>query len=691
MKISATEMLCCGLLFLLPCFFASSARAADEPKTSEEKNPWKLPGALFRASYEVVTPPTGPEFGFLIEVPEFGASRRDGGDLALFGPEGNRVPLRVVKTLRNNRILALAEGLEPGAKYELYFGGNAVFQSVSWNPLTSLLLETRSIPPASKAETLLQMQSLWSSASDSDGAGFVQQIAAGLNPFGQSRDFASHFSGFFKPPSKEPVFLYTLSSDASFVLINHSPAFSWPGVHPARATRDELKGKSISATGTWIRVDYFHVKSGEGPPTMVLGWKNGETYEPIPASAWAHPGTTKRTSLEQHEGLPVPFPDVTTPSYLGFNGTFFHLLRLRAPTLPESWTAEWSFGDGAKVVGTNAAHIHVGEAPAVVTLTLRGENRTLKGTRTLRFPNSIPAASINDASQRNEYLEALGGIDFSEWNGDSLAAALSLLLPFAKDEQILPFANRLLSLSDQRIEEDLLLECRLIWLRSLALSRPAEALLWIRENLSTQHAPASPTLVELEAELLVYFPQGPDAPSRIRELGELDGKKTLARLMKIRLGDWHRLNGSMENAVQEYQRATEANPTNYLPVQDQAASMEIRSLLDGGHREEALARLRKWELANPMAKLDRDFLLLSARNFAQFGRWHQAMRELDSFQKLRADDPLLVESQYYQARFLAASGQTEKSRAAYEQFVKTYPAHPLTQQAKSALQSLPNP
>ena len=74
--------------------------------------------------------------------------------------------------------------------------------------------------------------------------------------------------------------------------------------------------------------------------------------------------------------------------------------------------------------------------------------------------------------------------------------------------------------------------------------------------------------------------------------------------------------------------------------------------------------------------------MLRARAFMWFGRWNEALAELESFQKVQPDNPFQIDAQFYLARIRYEKGSKEEARKMWNDFAQAYPRHPLASQAR---------
>ena len=189
-----------------------------------------------------------------------------------------------------------------------------------------------------------------------------------------------------------------------------------------------------------------------------------------------------------------------------------------------------------------------------------------------------------------------------------------------------------------------------------------------------------------EADLHVFYLREPTAASRIQQLAFAHGNTDIARLLRVRVGDYLRLVGKLPEAIAQYQatqkQATEETKGKKLPAMDKAMAITIADMLTNGYRREAEEKLIEWEAASPMAKITSDILLVRARVLMEFGRWAEALSEIESFEKLQPDSPFQIDSQFLRARCHWQLGRKEEGRKLFAEIAKKYPKHKLAQESE---------
>jgi tetratricopeptide (TPR) repeat protein len=648
---------------------------------------WVVKGAPFRAKIQILEAPKIAEAGVAVELPDFGGSRADLADAVLVDSDGVAQPLAPVWRGTGQQVILLAKDLAPGKDYAVYFGGQTARQSQTWAPKTSLLLETRRLPAKPKIDTWPEMETTWRAAAAADGAGFVSSIYIAGNPFGPAADFASHFTGWLVTPGGGDTDFYTLSSDASFVLVNDKPALEWPGVHSPDANFKTMRSKPAACSAGFTKVDYYQAKIGGGVSASVLGWwKNGK-FEAVPKEAWLHPGTSRITKLEDARGWPLPLIGVDYNSYLGYGGNWFFDVGFSADIPPE-WTAEWQFEDGAVISGAKCRRVLAGAASQFVTLKLRRGNDAITGTKRLNFPDNIRAASVKTPADLDFYFGLLDKEVPAQLSQSTLEAMLPLLLDFAHDDRVAGFARAWLQ-KKPAFSNPLWLPAQMACLRTLAQTDPRKALEEVKRIDPAARKLHAQIFSMFELDLLVFSLRDASAEDVARRIGFETRDPEVAALAKIRIGDLYRLTGRIKPAIEQYQgvqkQIADETGGRKVPAQDRAYSIAVEDLLENGLRIEASDKLRKWELGHPMAKFDSDFLLLRGKTLNAFGRWSEALVELDSFKNVQPDSPGEIAADFQRAVALDALGKADEAQQIWKDISTKYPRHELAAPSKARL------
>ena len=551
-------------------------------------------------------------------------------------------------------------------------------------------METKPAPGDLKLDAWTDLESAWKKVPEIDGAGFFPIIYHGENLFGQSTKFLTHYTGYLLTPERKDIFLYTLSADASFVLVNNKLLVGWPGEHGPWVQPKNVKGKAFMPDSDLTRIDYYAAKGGRGhPPAMVLGWKldNG-TYQTVPAEAWLHPGTTKVEAIEDIHGGPVPMPKIELVTFIGYNDQWLYETKYSLDqTQPlTDWTVNWEFADGVKLTGTSGMRVLLGPVPELVKVKLTRGRETLladspSGTLRIDYTALAKQASFKNPVDVRRYLELIESDPPGQINNASIQPRLAFLLEFGTDQEIAKFMDGYPQ-GERDSTDALWLRARVASMLAHAESDPKKAVAEL-QALSFKVRQFMPDLTNtLEIDLLAFYKNDPDAIGRMSEIGFLDSKSNVSKTAKVRIGDLYRLLGRYKEAIAQYQGIGIKGDDRSLPAQDRAYSITVRELLEANRRDEAQAKLGEWEIRHPMAKFDSDFLLLRARMLMLYGRWNQALSEIESFEKVQPESAYQIDSEFFRARILFEKGRKDEARKIWAEIAKSYPKHPLAGAAK---------
>lgn len=650
--------------------------AAAAPK----KNGWAVEGAPYRVALRADSPPDMPEAGWQIRLPDFGAGRPDMRDVVLLGPDGAEIALDPVWRGQGRALLLLAESV-PGEGAFLYFGGQTSRRMKSWSAKRSLLLETRRLPEGANITTFAGWQDAWRKSSVIDGAAFVPMVFHGDNPFGESSRFMSRYSGWVKTGAGGAMRFYTLSDDVSYVTINGSAVLKWQKNQPPPLDPRKVPLASFRMPKEFASVEYCHAVV-DLPAAMVLGWEKDGKLGNVPPEAWVHPGSVKSGVFESADGAPVPSGELEAGSYIGYGGEWYVMLRGSITPPGEGWRVEWLWPDGRIDTGTEIRRLWMSLDPARVIVRLRNGARVIEGRRTLMIPRNLDAASVNRDKQLVPFLELLDRVDPANTGEADAKAAFILAKDFLPPVVAAQWAEAWLKTA--KPQGPVWVSAMKTAIRQTARKDPKAAL----ERLLSLPAEARAALGReadlLELDLRVFDLKDPMVAGLAARL-EKSGDKTLARMAAIRLGDYHLLNGRIEEATRCFTTAAAGDKEDErkAPVIDRSHSLAIEDLVNDGHPDEALAKLDAWERLRPMARIDGDQLYWRARVLFLCGEFARALQDLETSLRIRPGSPEEIDVRFWQGRALFELGRKDEARAIWNQLIKDYPKHERADAAKS--------
>jgi len=645
---------------------------------------WTVKDAPWRVAVTARETTAHPEAGYSIVLPEFGQTRPDMSDVVLTNTAGQALPLVTLYRHEGASVLLLAQQLETGKPYYVYFGGGVIRRGPGWTPKISLVMETRRAPAGMGFDDWASVEKAWREG-NSDGAGFVPLIYHGENLYGESTDFLTHYTGWLQTSGTETVRLYTLSSDASFVVVNDVYAFGWPGKHSPDANEGTVANKAVPGTPGFTKIDYYAAKGGDAqpPPAMVLGWQRGGKFETIPSEAWLHPSAAQLSGIEGVHDIPAPVADVHFRSYMGFDGLWFYETSCSLPGRNlGGWSVQWYFSDGTVVSGSDCTRLLAGNAPQTVTVQLQRGGESISGIRRIVFNGNMPEASIKDAGELAHYLDLFDKENPAQMSAGTLAAEFRFLRVFGSDQQCGRVANALLQQQKPAVSDPLWIDVKLAHLRLLAQSDPRGALVELHQIDGGIWKKYERTLDLFELDLLAFGLRDGGLVNRASQIAFLNPNTDLPAIAKVRVGDLYRSLGKYREAIAQFQQLGAKGDARSIPAQDRAYSITVNELLAKSDREEAAGKLLEWEMRHPMAEFGSDYLLLRARTLMAFGRWSEALAEIESFEKVQPESSFEIEAEFYRARALYEVGRKDEARKTWSSIAQNYPKHELAEQSK---------
>ncbi|MCF7674108.1 MAG: tetratricopeptide repeat protein [Akkermansiaceae bacterium] len=663
-------------LFLL---IGISASAAAAPR--KDAGEWAIAGAPYRVMLRADGKPGIPEAGWEIRLPDFGAGRTDMRDVVLLDGTGREIGLDGIWHGPGNALLMLAESMPAnGAAATLYFGGKSSRQMKSWTAKRSLLLETRRLPAGADITTFGGWQDAWRKSPAVDGAAFVPLVFHGGNPFGEAGHFLSRYTGLIKTGDGGELRFYTLSDDVSYVSVAGRPVLQWQQNQPPPLDPTKVPVAGVRVPKGLATVDYCHAAI-DPPGAMVLGWERDGKLGNVPPEAWIHPGRVKSGGVESADGAPVPLGELVADRYLGYGGEWYVNVRAAIPDPGVDWQVQWLWSDGRVDEGADVRRLWMSLEPVTVVLRLRNGTRGIEGRRTLMIPRDLGAASVNNKQELAPFLELLEKEDPSALEESRCKAGFTLAKDFLPQAAAVKWAEAWLK--SAKPQGDPWIAAMEMAIRETGKGDPQAALARLSALPGPARAAMGGAADRLELDLRVFGLKDPLVVGLVARLGK-GGDQALARMAKIRLGDYHLLNGRSEAARRCFAEAVEdpGEAERKAPVIDRSHSLAIEDLVAAGQLDAARAKLESWERQRPAARLDGDQLLWRARVMFLAGDWHRALQDLETSLKVRPGSPEEIDVLFWQGRTLYELGRKDEARKVWNALAKDYPKHERAEAAK---------
>lgn len=377
-----------------------------------------------------------------------GYLKADGGDIRVVA-QGRLLRHRVLYVSPTGIARILFEVLPGVDTYEIYYGNpDAPAPEEDWEPRRGLLLRTRRYN-GGRFNNWAQARQTLQRSGPTLGAGPVNRVFHGHNPFGPSRRFVSIYDGWLYGPVAGTYSFATTSGNASFLFINGQRVVDWPGRHgPVPDARHH--GEVVLPRGL-ARFRYVAIFVG-GRPTAVAAWRlpGSQRYEVIPKNAFPPLVVATPRSLEV-QGQRVT-PDFRTEfageATLTPEGDRY-LVKVRfvntsSALAKRNYQPLWEFGDGVTSRLLNPTHIYLAPGTYPVTLTLIGSGR-YQATQSIEVVQDWDAQVARRIDDRADYYDELRRYDPNKLPAQALANLVEYYLAVDKPADALRAGEVLLS------------------------------------------------------------------------------------------------------------------------------------------------------------------------------------------------------------------------------------------------------
>jgi tetratricopeptide (TPR) repeat protein len=660
-----------------------SLRAAPAPAVPAG---WTIADATFRYTCVAKTPPSLPEAGWVLEVPELGHTLPNAADVLLLDPEGKPVPVERGFRSDGMKVVLVAKGLQAGQEYAVYYGGARTRAVPAWTPKPGLFLEVRRMAPGTSLDSPDALEAAWKASSGVDGADYVSSIALNDNPYGEGTHFLSRYRGWLKPGAMNLPLLIA-SSDASFLWINRKLELASPGSHPPVLTLSKAAKKQVPIPEQGVLVDFLHAKSVGGVGSARFGYIKGvDQVGLFEKDQWVTPGKTERVKLEHVRLGEIPPLQINHRDYIGWEDLWLFDSEIKfGPGLPADCGVTWEFTDGVKSEQTVAERVLFGLQPGGVIATLKRGNEALRIAFKISKGGQMKEASVSRTADLERYLKKIAAADLSKVDTEALKGFFRFVREFGTEQQTGKVAAAWIARNPDPSDPNWIVGM-LARLRGMAQAEPKAALAELAKLPQAVSKRFLRELVLFELDTRVILLKEDSAVAFAQQtLPAFSQQPEVVQMIRTRIGDLYRLQGKLKEAEELYaavqKTVQDDSAGRKFAAQDRANAVAVGNLIEGGYRAEAEARLQLWELVHPMAKLQSDFLLLRAQAHMLYGRWGEALQEVDSFKALNPESPFQIPADFHRARALAGLGRKEEARQIWSSLVTQYPKHPLAEAA----------
>lgn len=259
------------------------------------------------------------------------------------------------------------------SNYWIYGAESAA--SPAWQPAAGLILETRRRIKG-PMDTWSQTRRLWEDSYPVLGHSPVPNINLGINPHGPSMDFIALFQGSLILVQGGAYQFATVSTDASFLLVDETLVSQWPGEHDAGPGRQGERQGTINLEPGRHSIQYYHVHGPENSMALAA-WKppGADRFSVIPPESFAPLArfhVTAADSAPSKKG--VVYFEWETVAHTMINDLALVNMRFTAWSPDTRADFHWTFDDGTTATGRTVEHLF--PRPGIRDVTLEVKENT---------------------------------------------------------------------------------------------------------------------------------------------------------------------------------------------------------------------------------------------------------------------------------------------------------------------------
>ncbi|MCX7017313.1 MAG: PKD domain-containing protein [Candidatus Sumerlaeota bacterium] len=630
----------------------------------------------------------------------------DGSDIRIIDDKGAEIPRQVLFFEPGLYGIVAFDVAQARPRYWLYLSNpDPKTPASSWTAQAGVFLTTRELGQGS-ANNGNEMKQLLLNSRWAYGAGFRPKIFEGFDPFGEPTRFVSEIRAWLQIKRAGQYSFFTVSADASFLIIDGQPVTQWPGAHRAEGgQRGRFQGKINLKPGVH-ELDYYHCNLG--------------TDQVVMEAAWMPPGATQPALISETDFVPIrpaqagPLEIYNQPVAPDFSGaqeewcrvgedtyTIYTFSDLSTSAGGRIVKCAWEFSDGWRGEGEQLPRMFFHKGDFSVKLTVADDKgRQASIERPFRvfaidrgepsdermvgqaFANMIESVNLQQLAREDAvragrlliaqdrsmsaaklYETLLGAPGEPAADTDLTIAYLDLMCgSLGQSERGVDVARRVLG----RLDKDPVLAARLA-------SRIGRAEL---DDLNR----VDDALTDFKAaDLRLQGVKKPDPQMR---------RNTL-----IGLGDAQRALGQAEEARAAYEQAEAI----HLPGQKKSPfdissdALTVESHLLQREYDEAQRILDQWELEHPTERLEGYSSILRARLALARGDRAGAVLQLERFLSCKPVGVFAKQAMLLLAQCYEVSGEADKARALYLQLLEQFQDEDIQAQARQGMDRLAHP
>ena len=677
---------------------------------------WPVQGALLRVDVELADPPSVPEAGYLVMVPDGGLLPKPACEPFVFDAEGHALAYECVwHNPKEGFGLVIARPAN-GSRATVYFkpAAKAPARRADASLRPGLLLYTQAGNATFEKAVSMGRQ-------DPPGRdarmGLAKRVGHRENPFGADTDYVSYFTGWLTTPAGN-IFFCSISDSASELLVNGKTVARVPPNQKRQDVAQGQFGSHVQLTAGPHRIEYYCFNGAGRPPEAQLCWKlpgvktKDDMAELVPATAFEHSGTARIIDARLKSGTPAAVFTWEPDSYVWLGAQPVHFYRIRAEgadRFPAGTRMLWNLGKGLQSAEKTFVWPIAGEEESEIGLQVALGAESSQSVRPLYMGRTPPALNVNDKADRQKCRRALlsrclavpqnkppcagWGADF--WTtlvavSESYAGMALLNEIFERSRADLMKAAQ----ADRWVLEDIFAE-------DLRCGDAPRYVPWL-DRLTTEEKDPSRRLVWLRRKLdhLLYdLGQMDAARSLLPSIRALGGSAADVARGLIAAGDVERMAGDAAKAIALYSDAASSYRRSLpavtprppggaalgavLPgdwrsgaVREGTYMTVIRGLIAQEKWTEARQQLDRWEFESPVSKLQGDFSFAEAQYYRAIRDHRRAQQLLALYRKYVETSNVLPEAMEMEVQCLVALRKAKEAAELAKDMEKRFPGHP---------------
>ncbi|MDD5262822.1 MAG: PKD domain-containing protein [Methylacidiphilales bacterium] len=641
--------------------------------------PWQVPGAAVRFVVDL----DKPESPAKVSWARFGLpdAHWTGLPVRACDSAGKEIGVQILWAAPGEPMTIAFDSSSGAKRYFLYFAAPvpAAAASVSsttvatttptaasWSPEAGVLYETRAYD-GRQINKLDEVQTAWEKSAIMLGRSLLPTIFEGGHRYGPQQSLLGYYKGWFDAPAAATYEFATISTDASFLLVDGKQVTSWPGRHhfwPGH--QGKYHGSMDLAAGPHVLEyynAYFYRPDGRTPVLCCIAAKAGNAgwamltpeanfFRPISRAHVAgyetapegmSPAATGNTNPAPKVGFDWNVVDQSVPAAEGLD-TGLIAMRFRSYRTRQQWKCAWSFDDGASGEGDKVEHLFLRPGLRQVKLTVKDANGSEIGSVTAPVsvhPNwqqlTRRQPDYNPLELNAKHRDAVLARDPATISAQDWAAVVSMFSIFEDADALAKIApsvaQRMKEFSDGGLGA---VQKAAVFLADINGKHPAEAeklFTALADLTSKPDASPAAKMIANQARLalaqikLKTSAQTAEAAKLLESLNIAALSADEHRTADILRGDLALANGDLAGAKKQYQALT-GEPTDSdarSSVRRTAKIDQANVFLDKKDAESAEQLIREIEWAAPIEKLAPDCALVRARIYQDSGQTQAAL------------------------------------------------------------------